>query len=229
MARPAAANLTRMSLALRAMHHPLLAPIYERFWRPALFLTAMGFDLEHYRHEKEFAVSSLRLSPGDTVLDLACGPGNFTAHLASVVGPRGKAIGLDLSTPMLERALSDNGAGGASYLRASGHKLPFADGSLDAVLCYGALYLIPLPFVVVEEMIRVVRPGGRIAIMASQVADREPLRTLERRLAAPTGLRVFDREAFTGRLRRAGFTDISFEPHGLFQYVAGTAPVIPSG
>jgi ubiquinone/menaquinone biosynthesis C-methylase UbiE len=221
---PGPANLTGMSLALRAMHHPLLAPIYERVWRPALFFTAMGFDLEHYRHEKEHAVSSLRLSPGDRVLDLACGPGNFTAHLASVVGPHGKAIGLDLSQPMLRRALADNGADGASYVEASGHKLPFVDGSLDAVLCYGALYLIPLPFVVVDEMLRVVRPGGRVAIMASLAADREPFRSLERRAAAQTGLRVFDKDAFTTRLRRAGFTEISFEPHGALQYVAGTAP-----
>ena len=49
MARRPAANLARMSLALRAMQHPLLAPVYERAWRPALFFTAMGFDLEHYR------------------------------------------------------------------------------------------------------------------------------------------------------------------------------------
>lgn len=213
-----------MSLAQRAMQHPLLAPIYERAWRPTLFLTAMGFDLPHFLHEKEKAVEATRLGPGDRILDIACGPGNFTAGFASVVGPTGAAIGLDLSAPMLARALRDNAGTGASYVLASGHRLPFADRSLDAVLCYGALYLIPDPFRVVDEMIRVVRPGGRIAIMASLASGRRRMRTLQERATAPTGLRVFGRDDFTSRLRAVGFTEVSWEAHGVLQYVAGTAP-----
>jgi ubiquinone/menaquinone biosynthesis C-methylase UbiE len=213
-----------MSLALRAMHHPLLAPIYERAWRPALFLTAMGFDLPHYRHEKEKAVEALRLRHGSSVLDVACGPGNFTRVYADAVGPRGVAIGLDLSAPMLGRARADSSASGAAYVLGSAHQLPFAEGSLDAVACYGALYLIPDPFRALDEMVRVVRPGGRIAVMTSLASDFRLLRRLQERATAPSGLRVFGRDEIFARLRTAGFGELTLETHGVLQYVAGTAP-----
>lgn len=213
-----------MTLAQWAMQHPMLAPIYERAWRPTLFLTAMGFDVPHFLREKAKAVEALRLGPGSTVLDIACGPGNFTSGFGEVVGPTGKAIGLDLSAPMLARALADNAGTGASYVLASGHRLPFADGSLDAVMCYGALYLIPDPFRVVDEMIRVARPGGRVAIMASLASERGALRGVQERVASPGGLQLFDRDDFTSRLRAAGFTEVTWEAHGVLQYVAGTAP-----
>lgn len=213
-----------MTLAQRAMQHPLLAPIYERAWRPAAFLAAMGFDVRHFRHEKAQAVASLRLGPGSTVLDLACGPGNFTDHYATVVGPTGKAIGVDLSKPMLDRALVDNAGTGASYVLGSAHRLPFSDGSLDAVVCYGALYLIPDPFRAFDEMVRVVRPGGRLALMTTVSSALAPLSRLQTVATGPSGLRMFGRDEFTGRLRAAGFTEVSFEAHGVLQYVAGTAP-----
>lgn len=213
-----------MTLAQRAMQHPMLAPIYERVWRPTAFLTAMAFDVRHFLHEKEKAVRALRLEPGSTVLDIASGPGNFTGVYAAAVGPAGKAIGLDLSKPMLDRALVDNADTGASYVLASGHRLPFADGSLDAVACYGALYLIPDPMRVVDEMIRVVRPGGRLAIMTSLGSNRAALWQLQSRVAGPAGLSLFARDDLTFLLRGAGFTEIEQETHGVLQYVAATAP-----
>lgn len=224
MTRPGVCNLVRMSLAQRAMQNPLLAPIYERAWRPALFFTAMGFDLPHYRHEKQKAVEALRLRPGSRVLDIACGPGNFTREYAAAVGPSGTAIGLDLSVPMLTRARTDSSATGATYVLASAHELPFDDRSLDAVACYGALYLIPDPFRALEEMVRVVRPGGRIAVMTSLASDHPLLRQVQQRATAPSGLRVFGRDEIFARLRTAGFGELTLETHGVLQYVAGTAP-----
>lgn len=205
------------------MQSPALAQIYERAWRPALFWAAMGFDLTHYRQEKQAAVAALRLAPDSRVLDLACGPGAFTRVLAEAV-PRGRAIGVDLSEPMLGHALRDNASTGASYVLGSGHRLSFADGSLDGVLCYGALYLIPDPFRAVGEIIRVVRPGGRVALMASAASRLPGLGWAQGAVAGPTGLRVFDRDDFTSRLRAAGFTEVEREVHGVLQYVTGTAP-----
>ncbi len=210
------------SLAQRAMQSTLLAPVYERAWRPALFWAAMGFDLDHYRSEKQAAVDSLRLRPGARVLDLACGPGAFTRVLGESVGPNGRAVGVDLSAPMLQRARRDNATGVTSYLRGSGHQLPFADGSLDAVLCYGALYLIPDPFRVLEEISRVVAPGGRVSLMASASSRLPGLGRLQAIIAGPAGLRVFDRDDFTGRLEAAGFVEIDREVRGLLQYVTAT-------
>jgi ubiquinone/menaquinone biosynthesis C-methylase UbiE len=77
-------------------------------------------------HETAPRPSGLRLAPGSTVLDVACGPGSFTSAYAETVGPTGTAIGLDLSRPMLDRAMSDHAGTGSSYLLGSAHQLPFA-------------------------------------------------------------------------------------------------------
>lgn len=213
-----------MSIAQRAMQHPWLAPVYERAWRPAWFLSAMVFDVPHFLHEKEKAVRALRLGPGDRVLDVACGPGNFTRVYADAVGPAGLAVGVDLSTPMVRRAASHNGDTGASYVRGSAHALPFEDGTFDAVACHGALYLVPEPFRAVDELVRVVRPGGRLAVMAAVASDSAGFRRLAQRVVGPSGLRVFAPVTLPERLRTAGFSEIESETHGFFQYVSGTAP-----
>ena len=109
------------SLAQRAMQHPLLAPVYERAWRPFFGWAFMGFDLDHLRHERSLTVAALRLRPGDVVLDVACGPGNFTAAFAAAVAPTGLAIGVDLSAPMLARARATNALPGR---RTSGATRP---------------------------------------------------------------------------------------------------------
>jgi len=212
------------SLAQRAMQHPLLAPVYERAWRPFFGWAFMGFDLDHLRHERALTVAALRLTPGDVVLDVACGPGNFTAAFAAAVSPGGQAIGIDLSGPMLARARATNAHPRATYLRGDATRLPFPDGSLDAVNCYAALYLIPAPYAAFDEMLRVLRPGGRIAIMTSRESPHEWFRPAQARVLEASGLRMFGSDEFTGRLRAAGFTEISQEIHGVAQYVSATAP-----
>lgn len=213
-----------MGLAQRAMQHPLLAPVYERAWRPAWFLSAMAFDVPHFLHEQEKVTRALRLGPGDRVLDVACGPGNFTRGYAEAVGPAGCAVGVDLSWPMVRRAVTHNAGTGASYVLGSAHALPFGSDSFDAVACHGALYLIPEPFRALDELVRVVRPGGRLAVMASVATDRAGFRRVAQRVAGTGGLRVFAPDTLPGRLRTSGFTEVEVETHGFFQYVAGTAP-----
>jgi ubiquinone/menaquinone biosynthesis C-methylase UbiE len=212
------------SLAERAMQNRVLAAVYERAWRPALGFALMGLDLEHLRHEKDLTVRALRLRAGGRVLDVACGPGNFTAAFAAAVGPDGTAVGVDLSTPMLARARRDNAASGASYVLGDATRLPFGDRSFDAVNCFAALYLIPEPFAVIDEMVRVIRPGGRLALMASRASDAPRLRPVQARLLGAAGLRMFGRDELTGRLRAAGFGDVEQEVHGFAQYVSATAP-----
>jgi ubiquinone/menaquinone biosynthesis C-methylase UbiE len=212
------------SLAQRAMQNPLLAPIYERAWRPFLGWALMGFDLDHLRNERSLTARALRLKDGDVVLDVACGPGNFTSAFARAVAPTGLAVGIDLSEPMLEHARRDNGHPRAAYVLGDATNLPFPDDSFDAVNCYAALYLIPEPYAAFDEMLRVVRPGGRLAIMTSRSSPHAWMRPVQARALGVTGLRMFGPDEFTGRLRAAGFTGIEQEFHGVAQYVSATAP-----
>lgn len=212
------------SLAQRVMQSRVLAPVYERAWRPFLGWALMGFDLQHLRHERALTVAALRLRPGDVVLDVACGPGSFTHAFAEAVAPTGHAIGVDLSEPMLARARATNAHPSATYLRGDATGLPFPDGSLDAVNCYAALYLIPAPYAALDEMLRVLRPGGRIALMTSRESPYGWFRPAQARVLGATGLRMFGVDEFTGRLRDAGFTEVEQEVHGVAQYVAATAP-----
>ena len=80
--------------------------------------------------ERQIAHELLELGPGDTVLDIACGPGNFVREFAGSVGKRGLVVGLDASQTMLARAVEDTGAAArnVAYVRGDAIRLPFRDG-----------------------------------------------------------------------------------------------------
>ncbi|MDT0202028.1 methyltransferase domain-containing protein [Nocardioides sp. AE5] len=210
--------------AQQLMRNPLLAPVYEHVYRPTLAWTLMGFDLAHVRQERAQTVAALRLAPGDAVLDVACGPGLFTKAFAEAVSPSGIAVGIDMSAPMLARARTANAHPRAAYVFADATDQPFPDDAFDAVNCYAALYLIPDPWAAFEEMCRVLRPGGRIALMSSRATQRTWIAPAQRWATGMSGLKMFGEDEFTSALAEAGFTEISQEFHGVAQYVAATAP-----
>ncbi|MGH3532536.1 MAG: class I SAM-dependent methyltransferase [Mycobacterium sp.] len=121
--------------------------------------------------EQRRAAEALRLSGAKRLLDVACGPGNFTGELARQLPAGGLAVGFDISEPMLTRAVLDNSAPGTCYIRGDARTLPFGDETFDAVCCFGALHLMPDPFRVADEMVRVLRPGGRVAILTSYAGN----------------------------------------------------------
>jgi ubiquinone/menaquinone biosynthesis C-methylase UbiE len=209
------------TLAQRAMHSPLLARVYEQWWRPT-FTAALG--LGTVAAERDSALHALALTGPERVLDVACGPGNFTRVFADPLTGDGVAVGLDVAPPMLARAVRDNAVPHAGYLRADARRLPFADGTFDAVCCYAALYLVPEPFTVLIELVRVLGPGGRIALMASYRGPHEPLRSAETLLGRLTGLRMFDRDELTGVLHSSGLMDIHQRVTRLAQSVSARRP-----
>lgn len=207
--------------ASRAMNNRAVASIYEKLWRPA-GVAMMGFGGLSMTAEREKAVADLRLAGDMTVLDVASGPGNFTKHLSSHLSGDGVALGFDISGPMIARAVRDNRGPHAAYARGDARTLPFADGTFDAVCCYAALYLVPEPFSVADELIRVLRPGGRIAIMTSYGRDAAPIRKLLHAGTSRAGVRMFDRDTFTSIFATAGLTEIQQEIRGLAQFVSAT-------
>jgi arsenite methyltransferase len=105
----------------------------------------------------------LNIPSGGIALDVGCGPGTVTASLARAAGPGGLALGLDISEPMLARAVRTTAEPQVGFLRADAQRLPFRDETVDAVLSIAVLQLIPDPVVALAEIARVLRPGGQLA------------------------------------------------------------------
>lgn len=209
------------TFAQRAMNSSLVATVYERLWRPAAFYAASGVSTGA---EQRRAASALRLSTAGRLLDVACGPGNFTGSLAQRLPQGGLAVGFDISEPMLTRAVLDNSTARTCYVRGDARTLPFADATFDAVCCFGALYLMPEPFRVAREMVRVLRPGGRIAILTSYVPDQPAIRHVMTAGARVIGLTMFDRHAFVELFSAAGLVDIEQQTQRALQFIAAAKP-----
>ncbi|WP_406466121.1 methyltransferase domain-containing protein [Streptomyces sp. NBC_00111] len=110
------------------------------------------------------AVDELRLRPGGAVLDAGCGTGRALPALRTAVGPGGTVLGADLTPAMLDAALrAGRGTSGALLLADVG-QLPLRAGALDAVFAAGLVSHLPHPARGLEELARVVRPGGRLAL-----------------------------------------------------------------
>lgn len=132
------------------------AEIYHACFVPTLIAPWVGRTL---------ALAAPR--PGERLLDVACGTGAVTLRAAQIIGPNGQVVGLDLSPEALGVARSVNGqVGGATieWREGSADSLPFADGSFDVATCqFGAMFF-PDRVAALQEMRRVLAPGGRIAV-----------------------------------------------------------------
>jgi len=200
-----------------------LALVYQRFWRPMGGRLLMGWGGPDTREEHRMALEMLAIEPGDRVLDVACGPGNFTRDFGSAAGD-GLAVGVDASASMLAVAARENRDTNVAYIRGDAHALPFRDACFDAVCCFAALYLIDEPMRALAELIRVLAPGGRLALLASCQRGPLPLRTANEVFRGLTGVRVFGRDELTGACRDAGLVEVEQRIAGLAQFVSARKP-----
>ena len=125
------------------------------------------------------------INKGDVVLDIGCGAGVDTIIAAMMAGPTGKVVGIDIVPEMLQRAESNLGMTdlqNVTFRRASGEDLPFADAEFDVVISNGVINLIPDKAALLKEVMRVLRPGGRL-MLADQVAIGSVQKDMKARIA----------------------------------------------
>lgn len=210
---------TGAGLGQRLMVSRLLPLIYQRFWRPVGGRLLMGLTGPGVAEEHRIALEMLSISSGDRVLDVACGPGNFTRDFAEAAHT-GLVVGLDASETMLAVAARDTDDANVAYVRGDACDLPFRDGSFDAVCCFAALYLIEKPMRAVEEIVRVLAPGGRVALLSSCSRGPLPARMTDSVVRPLSGVRVFGREELTQALLDDGLVDVEQRVTGLAQFVS---------
>jgi ubiquinone/menaquinone biosynthesis C-methylase UbiE len=223
-------------------------------WRPeairgldeaaARELSARTLELRG-RSEDEVAARSaylglLGIAPGERILEVGCGSGVVLRDVARRVAPGGRAIGLDPSPALLAVARELAAAADLAELvelhEGDARALPFGEGAFDAVLAVTALIHMPDVERAIPEMVRVVRPGGRVGVF-----DRDndtyfishPDRALTRRIVAAGAenttvnpwiarqLPVMLRTHNVRDVRVRAFVSVEQDPAGFYATTAG--------
>ena len=133
-----------------------VAQVYEELLVPRIFVPWANLLL-----------TEAKLSAGESVLDVACGPGTVARMASERVGAKGKVTATDISPPMLDIARakphSPNGAP-IEYVESPAHPLKVDDASFDVTVCQQGLQFFPEKIEALKEMARATQPGGRIVV-----------------------------------------------------------------
>jgi arsenite methyltransferase len=168
----------------------------------------------------QLPIEWLNIPVGGTALDVGSGPGNVTASLARAAGRDGLALGVDISEPMLARAVEAQAGRNVGFLRADAQELPFRDETVDAVTSLAVLQLIPTPSTALAEIVRVLRPGGRVAIMVPTAGrGAEFLKWLPN-----GGVHFFDEDEIGDTFEELGLVGVRTKTLGNIQWVRGRKP-----
>ena len=144
---------------LEQAHSP--AEVYDAQFVPALFA-----------HWGPIIAAEAEVREGDRVLDVACGTGALTTTVADIVGPAGSVAGLDANPEML--AVARRKPVQIEWLEGKAEALPLPDESFDAVVSqFGFMFFNDKPQAL-REMMRVLKPGGRLAVAVCDAIENSP-------------------------------------------------------
>jgi SAM-dependent methyltransferase len=218
-------GLPSTGLTQNLMLSRVVPEVYERWWRPALGRVAKGVFGPGMAEERRIARLLMGLVPGDGVLDIACGTGNFTRDFARTVGPDGLVVGIDVSETMLARAVVDTQAARlldrTAYVRGDAAELPFVESSFDGVCCFAALHLFADPPRALDRMTDVLTPGGRIAIFTSAQGRTPLMRPWASLAGRRSGMRMFEQNEVVRMLEQRGYKEVQQQIAGVTQFVGG--------
>ena len=179
---------------------------YEQYWR------------EQLAPAQSLVLELAALKPGERVLDVACGTGLVTFPAADAVGSSGSVVATDLSESMVTRVTEESERRGARHVRAErmdAESLQFPDGAFDAAICALGLMYVPEPARALQEMARVLAPGGRAAVAVwgarNQCGWAEIFPIVDRRVASevcPMFFQLGTGDILATVMRQAGFTSV---------------------
>ena len=192
-----------MTLPNHAMSQASFPEMYERWLAGPLF-----------RPWAEMTLEEVELSPGDRVLDIACGTGIVARVARERLGDAGYAVGIDVSPDML--AVARAVAPGIDWREGNASALPLHDGEqFDVVVCQQGLQFFPDKSAAAAEMRRALAQGGRLAVATWRSDEEIPFfrdlrRVAERYFGPIADLRYsFGAAApLEALLRDAGFRDV---------------------
>jgi ubiquinone/menaquinone biosynthesis C-methylase UbiE len=139
---------------------------------PNYFIEFLEFldKREDIRRLREQATKHLNLAAGSKVLDVGCGIGGATFPLAEITGPTGLAAGVDISATMVEAARRRvDGKAGIEFKVGEASAIPYPDKFFDAARCERVFLYLPDRLAAIHEMKRVVKPGGLIALVDTEL------------------------------------------------------------
>lgn len=197
-----------------------IAPVYDRLngW----------MSLRRHHRWRALAAESLHLKPGDAVLDLCCGTGDFFAPIRQRIGETGAIVGIDFCPPMLELARSKPGS--AHLAAGDACRLPVLGDSFESVSVGWGIRNVPDIDLAHREIYRVLKSGGRF-VSLDMAVPRNPVARYFSRLVGEKALpwlgrrfgnqraytylpastqRFAGREELAESMRRAGFCDVGY-------------------
>lgn len=204
-------------------HNPLLKhgrffDVWSRFYR----FTALGLEL---RRIQRAAIERLRVTPGQRVLDLGCGPGDGLPRIAA---RGGSAIGLDYSEGMLAQASTERAAHGR-LVRGDAGRLPFKTGSLDKVVCTNSFHHYPNHPAALAELRRVLKKGG-LLVLVDPRADHPfgwlAIDFVEKVVFRLHEVKIYSRDEWRQQLAKAGFAAADVRSGPMWSVVAWAEAII---
>lgn len=191
----AALNIILIALGVVFLYQVLIR-IIRKLWHfpaPAFIGRFLDSDLRRWMQPPDKLIERSGIKPGMVVMELGCGSGSFTTFVARVVGEQGKVYAVDIQPEMLVQLkrklakIENQDITNIELKEASAYNLPFEDESLDLVYMVTVLMEIPDRGRALQEMKRILKPGGILAVTEFLPDPDYPLRSTTIKLCQGEG------------------------------------------